>query len=293
MATQARLLRVLEAGEFIKVGSSKVLKTNVRLVAATNINISQAIEEGKFRQDLYYRLNTVPILIPPLRERKDDILLLFRKFTVDFSEKYRMPPLELDNEAKQMLTNFRWPGNIRQLKNLTEQISIIEQNRLVTGATLRKYLPDSAKRDLPILYSQAKQGNEFTERELLYKVLFDMRRDITELKKLVGDIIGHDNLEAQLTKSSHAALDHLYNNINNLPEDEPQVLVHHSVDQNEEEDFSNGEVLEESLSLQQKEMDMIRRALDKYSGRRRNAAKELGISERTLYRKIKEYGIKG
>ena len=291
LSTQARLLRVLEAGEFMKVGSSKVLKTDVRVVAATNIDIQKAIEEGRFRQDLFYRLNTVPINIPPLRERKEDIVLLFRKFTVDFSEKYRIPPLELDDDAKMMLISYRWPGNVRQLKNLTEQISIIEQNRSITALTLKKYLPEGGHRDLPVLYSQVKSGNEISERDLLYKVLFDMRRDITELKKLVGSIIGHDNLESHFQKAPAASLDHIYGDIHNLPFKESKVVVHNNVDEVDEEPFSNGEILEESLSLQEKEMDLIKRALDRHSGRRRNAAKELGISERTLYRKIKEYNI--
>jgi transcriptional regulator with PAS, ATPase and Fis domain len=293
LSTQVRLLRVLEAGEFMKVGSSKVLKTDVRVVAATNINIYKAIEDGRFRQDLFYRLNTVPITIPPLRDRKEDIVLLFRKFTVDFSEKYHIPPLELDSDAKLLISNCRWPGNIRQLKNLTEQISIIEQIRVITAATLRKYLPESGQRDLPVLYSQAKLGNEFTERELLYKVLFDMKRDITELKKLVGDIVGHDTIEARMTKSAHIPIEQLYGDLQDSPSEEQEVTVHQQFDDSLEEPFTQSEVLEESLSLQAKEMDLIRRALDKYSGRRRNAARELGISERTLYRKIKEYGIKG
>jgi len=290
LATQVSLLRVLEAGEFMRVGSSKVQKTDVRVVAATNVDIQAAINEGKFRQDLYYRLNTVPIAIPPLRERKDDILLLFRKFAVDFAEKYRMPPLELDDEAKHMMLNFRWPGNVRQLRNLTEQISIIEHVRTITAHVLQKYLPDTANRELPILYTGSKPGGEFSERELLYKVLFDMRRDINELKKLVGDTAGHDPVSAHL----HSGVAGMNENMPFPGTDRQFHAAHPYVVENpdnEEELFSQSEVVDESLSIQEKEIDLIRRALEKHAGRRRNAAKELGISERTLYRKIKEYGI--
>jgi transcriptional regulator with PAS, ATPase and Fis domain len=290
LSTQVRLLRVLEAGEFMRVGSSKGQKTDVRVVAATNVDIQTAINEGKFRQDLYYRLNTVPVSIPPLRERKEDILLLFRKFAVDFAEKYRMPPLELDDESKHLMLNFRWPGNIRQLRNLTEQISIIEHVRNITSNVLQKYLPDTTNRELPILYTGAKAANEFSERELLYKVLFDMRRDINELKKLVGETVVHDTFSAHL----HAAASGEPENPPFTGTDRQVHSVHPYVVQtpdNDEEMFSHSEVIDESLSIQEKEMDLIRRALDKHAGRRRNAAKELGISERTLYRKIKEYGI--
>ena len=293
LSTQVRLLRVLETGEFIKVGSSKMLKTDVRIVAASNIDIPAAIEDGKFRQDLYYRLNTVPISVPPLRERKDDIILLFRKFSADFAEKYRMPALEPDEEAKQILMNYRWTGNIRQLKNLVEQISIIEQNRTITGPILRKYLPESLSRDLPVLYHDSKSKNEFSERELMYKVLFDMRRDINELKKLIVDIAGPDALPTSAHPTGTAAMDQFYQEIDKRQPEPTRAIVHQPTVVEEEEPFSPSEVLEESLSLQRKEMDMIRRALEKYAGKRRNAARELGISERTLYRKIKEYGIKG
>ena len=290
LSTQVRLLRVLEAGEFMRVGSSKVQKTDVRVVAATNVDIQAAINEGKFRQDLYYRLNTVPVSIPPLRERKEDILLLFRKFAVDFAEKYRMPPLELEDDAKHLMLNFRWPGNIRQLRNLTEQISIIEHVRTISASVLQKYLPDTTNRELPILYTGAKPGGEFSERELLYKVLFDMRRDINELKKLVGETVVHDSFTAHLNSMAAAGNEQHAYEAAERPVHNPQpYVVQHPVD--DDELFSHSEVVDESLSIEEKERDLIRRALDKHSGRRRNAAKELGISERTLYRKIKEYGI--
>ena len=292
LSTQVRLLRVLESGEFFKVGSSKSQKTDVRVVAATNVDVPLAIDHGKFRQDLFYRLNSVPISVPALRERKEDILLLFRKFASDFAEKYRMPVLELDEDAKQILMNYRWTGNIRQLKNFTEQISIIERNRNVSAFTLQRYLPETTRRDLPVLFKDVNKGNEMSERELLYKVLFDMRRDITDLKKLVGEIIGHDEVASHFSNSATHIPEH------HLPV-EPQrqevsrVTVHDRNQPVDDEPFVHGEILEESLSLQDRELELIRRALDKHEGRRRNAARELGISERTLYRKIREYGIKG
>ena len=291
LSTQVRLLRVLESGEFFKVGSSKSQKTDVRVVAATNVEVQLAIDHGKFRQDLFYRLNSVPIAVPALRERKEDIFLLFRKFASDFAEKYRMPVLELDEEARQILTNYRWTGNIRQLKNFTEQISIIERDRNVSATTLQRYLPETVRRDLPVLFKDAHKGSEMSERELLYKILFDMRRDITDLKKLVGEIIGHDEVASHFNNPSTHIPEHLSN--------EPQrqegnrVTVHDRAQPADDESFVHGEVMEESLSLQERELELIRRALDKHEGRRRNAAKELGISERTLYRKIREYGIKG
>ncbi len=290
LSTQVRLLRVLESGEFFKVGSSKSQKTDVRVVAATNVEVQTAIDHGKFRQDLFYRLNSVPIAVPALRERKDDIILLFRKFASDFAEKYRMPALELDEEAKQILMNFRWPGNIRQLKNFTEQISIIERNRSISAATLQRYLPETVRRDLPVLFKDANKGNEMSERELLYKVLFDMRRDITDLKKLVGEIIGHDEVDSHFNSSTSHIPEHF--GTEPVRQDVSRVVVHERSQPIDDEPFVHSEVMEESLSLQDRELELIRRALDKHEGRRRNAAKELGISERTLYRKIREYGIK-
>ncbi|MEI6060292.1 MAG: sigma 54-interacting transcriptional regulator [Bacteroidota bacterium] len=291
LSTQVRLLRVLESGEFFKVGSSKSQKTDVRVVAATNVDVQVAIDHGKFRQDLFYRLNSVPIAVPALRERKDDIVLLFRKFASDFAEKYRMPVLELDEEARQILMNYRWTGNIRQLKNFTEQISIIERNRNVSAATLQHYLPETTRRDLPVLFKDVNKGNELSERELLYKVFFDMRRDITDLKKLVGEIIGHD----EVANHFGAPATHTPEHFNSEPKKQEisRVVVHDRIQSHDDEPFVHGEIMEESLSLQERELELIRRALDKHEGRRRNAAKELGISERTLYRKIREYGIKG
>ncbi|MEI6575867.1 MAG: sigma-54 dependent transcriptional regulator [Bacteroidota bacterium] len=293
LSTQVRLLRVLESGEFIRVGSSKVIKTDARVVAATNVDIPVAIDTGKFRQDLYYRLSTVPIYVPPLRERKEDILLLFRKFAADFAENYRMPPISLAPEAAELFVNYRWPGNIRQLKNITEQISIIEKVREISGETLATYLPESRHHDLPVLFRKETANADFSERELLYKVLFDMKKDITDLKKLVGDIIetpDHNNKAKSILSD--------YPNIftkeeEYIPGNNPIQIHPTLVGQGFQEDMDEHEVYEETLSLQKKEEDMIRRALDKYKGKRKNAARELGISERTLYRKIKEYNILG
>lgn len=273
--TQARLLRVLESGEFIKVGSSKVLKTNVRIVAATNVNLVQAVGEGKFREDLYYRLNTVPIQIPPLRERgAEDILLLFRKFAGDCAEKYRMPAIRLDDEAKNLLVAYRWPGNVRELKNLTERISVIEENRDLTGPVLRQYLPDLNMEKLPVLVKQDPDQKIFnSEREILYQVLFDMKKDVTELKKLVHDIMTGN---MQVASAEEPSFSHPIN-ARPMPM-EPHIQ--------EAED-----VVEETLSLEDVEKEMIRKALERHNGRRKNAAADLKISERTLYRKIKEYEL--
>jgi|TARA_B100001971_G_C18257868_1_gene583823 transcriptional regulator with PAS, ATPase and Fis domain len=296
LSTQVRLLRVLETGEFFKVGSSKVIKTDVRVVAASNVNLIKAIEDGKFRQDLFYRLNTIPVFIPPLRDRKDDIHLIFRKFAIDFAEKYRMPPLKLTDDAVQVLNNFYWPGNIRQLKNVTEQISIIEKEKVIDSVTLRKYLPAVVSSDLPVLFK--KEDNKFSDRELLYKVLFDMKKDMNELKKIVLDLIekSDDPNEIEQTKAllvkdfgtelfdPELSSDHTVKI--STPGDTPQN------GEQEIEDFDHSEVIEESLSLQDKEREMIKMALAKHRGKRKKAANELGISERTLYRKIKEYNIK-
>ncbi len=298
LATQVRLLRILENGEFMKVGSSKVIKTDVRVVAATNVNIPQAIQDGKFREDLYYRLNTVPIYIPPLRDRKEDIYLLFRKFANDFGDNYRMPAIQLDEEAREMLTRYRWKGNIRQLKNITEQISIIEQNRLVDAQTLRQYLPESGKSDLPVLYKKESEDKGISERDLLYKVLFDMKQDITDLKKLVADIIDQDGVSPEIQENNASIIKQLskpttaeYDFMEPEPQ-KPQVSITKYEDNDlQEHTYDEPEVIEESLSLAKKEEDMIRRALEKHKGKRKSAAKDLGISERTLYRKIKEYGI--
>lgn len=289
MPTQARLLRVLESGEFIKVGSSKVEKTDVRIVAATNVNLTQAISEGRFREDLFYRLNTVPIKIPPLRERGDDAALLFRKFASDFAEKYQMPAIHLTDEAKEGLVKYPWPGNVRQLKNITEQISIIETNREITLDILKHYLPEPIVGSLPALFG-VKQGKGFeNEREILYKVLFDMRQDITDLKKTVGDMMCSQNASESLKSHVDAPA-----SIQSVPALIPQQLrrVSESSFSKEVNDENiNVEELEDTLSLDEVEREMIMKALNKHRGKRKDAAHDLNISERTLYRKIKEYGL--
>ncbi len=291
LSTQVRLLRVLETGEFIKVGSSQVIKTNVRVITATNVDIPTAIEDGKFREDLYYRLNTVPIAILPLRQRPDDIYLLFRKFARDFAEKYRMPPLRIEEDAKILLMNYRWPGNVRQLKNITEQISVIEQERDISAEVLRNYLPvDSSK--LPALLSRSEEKSFANEREILYKVLFDMKRDMNDLKKLVLDIM--ETREKPISRDQAQIIRNLYD------DDERNVVSHdqmaksiHIPPIDKENIQDTEEFVEESLSLEDKEIELITKALEKHKGKRKYAAQELGISERTLYRKIKEYDIKG
>lgn len=295
LSTQVRLLRVLEAGEFMKVGSSKVLKTNVRVVAATNVNILDAIEKGKFREDLYYRLNTVPIRVLPLRDRPEDIHLLFRKFASDFAEKYRMPAIRLDNDAVQVLLNYNWPGNVRQLKNITEQISIIEKERIIDAFTLQRYIPEHSESKLPALYHAVDEKTFASEREILYQILFDMKKDMNDLKKLVHDILQNEPPapEVRTTDRDRAQLiRNLYptENGNYVPEQPvaPRVNIkpvdHGNI-------FDTEEFVEESLSLEDKEVEMIQKALEKHKGKRKYAARELGISERTLYRKIKEYNI--
>lgn len=289
LSTQVRLLRVLESGEFMRVGSSKVLKTNVRVVAATNVIMNDAIAAGKFRQDLYYRLNTVPISMPALRDRKEDIYLLFRKFASDSAEKYRMPAIQMDEEAQKVLIHYRWPGNIRQLKNLTEQISIIEKNRTVTADTLEKYIPLHTSTDLPILY-KSEEPNKFSERELLYKVLFDMKKDMNDLKQLVLTLIQDDNTSIALHENTQI-IQRLYKEFEEVKEQEQSIFIQPEEKNVIVEPIQEPEEIEETLSLQKKEEEYIRRALTKYDGRRKDAAQELGISERTLYRKIKEYNI--
>lgn len=291
LATQVRLLRILEAGEFIKVGSSKSKKINVRVVTATNVNLEKAVKNGKFREDLYYRLNTIPISIPPLRERKEDINLLFRKFAGDCAEKYRMPTMRLSEDAQNMLTQYRWPGNIRQLKNITEQISVIERERIIDTITLAKYLPinDSL---LPAIYANKEsEDNTFSsEREILYKVLFDMKKDMTDLKKLVFDLMQKSDSDIIDEKEKSIIINKLYKNdeANILEQkDDNKIINRH----NETIIQDTEEFVEESLSIEEKEKELIIKALEKHNGKRKHAAIELGISERTLYRKIKEYGI--
>ncbi|TLU99219.1 sigma-54 interaction domain-containing protein [Dyadobacter luticola] len=310
LGTQARLLRVLENGEYIRVGSSKVLKTNVRVVAATNVNLLDAVNNGKFREDLYYRLNTVPIYVPPLRDRGEDILLLFRKFTNDFSERYRTKPVRLDNDARDLLLEYTFPGNIRQLKNIAEQITILETDKElpINADTLNHYLnpvQPPGRRALVPLRSGEDSASSFSERELLYKVLFDMRRDVTELKKLVRNVLENEKYGGEILKDHQD----LFSSINNpepvisSPSIEPQRylppapaartvdLDRYSDERGEIEDVVHVTAEEESLSLEDKEREMIIKALRKNNNKRKYAANALGISERTLYRKIKQYDI--
>lgn len=295
LQTQVRLLRVLETGDIIKVGSSKSIKTNVRVVAATNVNMIDAVARGRFREDLYYRLNSVPIYVPSLRERREDIYLLFRRFAADFAERYRMPALQLDEQAQEALTAFRWPGNVRQLKNITEQMSIIEKNRLITAEVIMRYLPATSENRLPVLLREQNLTEDAGIRDLLYRVLFDMRRDITDLKKLVNEIISSGGVSEQVFKE-HGKFIHSLSNDEETPF-EPAIISHPSGKTDEDfievisEPFQEHEIVEETLSLQEKELEIIKRALQKYRGKRKAAAQELGISERTLYRKIKEYNI--
>lgn len=301
LTTQVRLLRVLENGEFLKVGSSQVEKTDVRIVAATNINMMDAIKKGKFREDLYYRLSTVEIHIPPLRDREDDIHLLFRKFASDFAQKYKMPTIRLEDDAVNILISYPWKGNIRQLRNLTEQISVIEQNRTISAATLKNYLPDHGH-NLPALITEKKASSDFkNEREILYKVLFDMRNDITDLKKLTQELIKEVH-SSQPQKSTQILIDKIYGK--EKIEEEIEEENNHTLKiisnpktetyQDNDEDletYDDAETVEETISLQEKEIEMIKHALQRNNGKRKLAAKELGISERTLYRKINQYNL--
>jgi len=286
LQTQVRLLRILETGEFIKVGSSKVQKTNVRVVAATNVNLIEAIKNNKFREDLYYRLNTVPIFIPPLRDRKEDIPLLFRKFSVDISEKYRMPVLKIDESAVNLLINYEWPGNIRQLKNLTEQMSIVESEKTISAEILMKYLPENFGTRLPALMKSRNITEEdfSSEREILYKILFDMKKDMSDLKKLVYNLMSQQPDEIKISNDSIKIFDKLYNETEKTPDEynstEPKVEFPNNYKSKDIQDTQ--EIVEESLSLVKKEMEFIKKALEKHKGKRKNAAEELGISERTL-----------
>lgn len=304
LSTQVRLLRVLESGEFIKVGSSKIVKTNVRVVAATNLVMKQAIRDGRFREDLYYRLNTVPIYVPPLRERKEDIVLLFRKFSSDFAEKYRMPPVKLDDDAKIILSNYYWNGNIRQLKNITEQISVIEQQRDINARILKSYLPNEEAERLPAIFGNRTDAKNFNnEREILYQVLFDMKKDMNDLKKLVHDIMNGQapvNSSVAVDFPSHYADKPEVIIANPERENKPEVKYFHKpaysddtdeVTFQEAEEFHELESVQVPTSLEEMEKQMIKKTLEKYRGRRKAAAEELRISERTLYRKIKEYGL--
>jgi len=286
LSTQVRLLRVLETGEFIRVGSSQVQKTNVRVVAATNINVMELIKNKRFREDLFYRLNTVPIQIPALRERKEDIYLLFRKFAYDFAEKYRMPPILIDNDAVDSLQNYPWPGNIRQLKNVTEQISVIEKERNISTSTLSHYLPYYQTTVMTPAKLKSDDGSDFsTEREILYKILFEMRKELNDLKTIVYEMIKPGG---ETPSQSTSIFSKLYRN---EPEGEFSTsLVIRPTENLQFDEIQKNNVVE-SLSLEQKEIELIRKALEKYQGKRKLAADELGISERTLYRKIKEYDL--
>ncbi|NVN94383.1 MAG: sigma-54-dependent Fis family transcriptional regulator [Bacteroidetes bacterium] len=292
LSTQVRLLRVLESGEFMKVGSSKVIKTNVRVVAATNVNILEAIQKGKFREDLYYRLNSVPITIPSLKDRKQDIDLLFRRFANDFAEKYRMPSLQLDDKARQYLMNYHWQGNVRQLKNITEQISIIERDRDITLETLEKYLPETSFRELPVLLDKSDATKGFSERELLYKVLFDMKQDIHDLKKIIADILQTTGINANINHKKNTFIEKYSPEFDAFIDEDKEFEIQHTFEEKStQESTKNFIEVEEILSLQKKEMDLIKKAVEKYKGKRKKAAAELGISERTLYRKLKEFEI--
>lgn len=306
LTTQVRLLRVLENGEFLKVGSSQVQKTNVRIVAATNVDMFEAIKKEKFREDLYYRLSTIEINLPPLRDRKDDIHLLFRKFASDFALKYKMPTIRLSDDAVRLLTSSRWQGNIRQLRNITEQLSVLETKREVSADVLRNYLPDHGS-NLPSVVEQKKRESDFsTEREILYKVLFDMKRDLSDLKELTHKIMKSDDHEMVQKENQHL-INKIYgesdveyeenDNTYNYDKDDVEVLQlseHKQEDippVNDKYDFAEEIEEEETLSLQDKELELIKKSLERHQGKRKPAAEELGISERTLYRKIKQYDL--
>ncbi len=308
LTTQVRLLRILENGEFLKVGSSQVQKTDVRIVAATNVNLFDAIEKGKFREDLYYRLSTVDITLPPLRDRKDDIHLLFRKFAADFAHKYKMPPIKLDENAIQLLQKFRWGGNIRQLRNVAEQISVLETNRDISAITLQSYLPSESS-NLPSVIKDKKAENDFsTERDILYKVLFDMKSDLHDLKKLTLELMKNGSAKAQDinanliqkiygSKETESEISFEEQPVSTIFSAESRSLSTPQIQENNfvenEEDFQFAETVEEEeiLKLEQREIEMIKKSLEKNKGKRKAAADELGISERTLYRKIKQFDL--
>lgn len=310
LTTQVRLLRVLENGEFIKVGSSQVQKTNVRIVAATNVNMFDAIEKGKFREDLYYRLSTVEISLPPLRERKDDVHLLFRKFSSDFAHKYKMPPIKLEDDAVNLLTQYRWSGNIRQLRNVAEQISVLETNRNISASSLRGYLPEAGT-NLPAVIPGKKQESDFsTEREILYKVLFDMKADLNDLKKLTLELMQNGN-SGKVQETNKNLIQRIYggrdesNDFEELPApntyshsavpatSRPEPVIQHHEDDDDDNNYLFAETVEEeeTLRLDEKEIELIKKALERNKGKRKAAADELGISERTLYRKIKQFDL--
>jgi DNA-binding NtrC family response regulator len=292
LGTQARLLRVLESGEFIRVGSSKTQKTDVRVIAATNKDLMQLVQQGKFREDLYYRLNTVPIRVPALRDRKEDIPLLFRKFAVDFAERYKTAPVQLDDDARTMVMNYPFPGNIRELKNIAEQISVLSTDKQVTAKEITKFLPENSSNRLPVLaHTNGHDSHEFNnEREILYKLFFDMKRDVTELKKLFFEVMQNPSMASQnpnvLNQVKELQTHEMSQPVlvtSGIPSPQP-VVVHHN-------DIHEHEEVEESLNIMDKEKELIIKALKKHRGKRKDAAMDLGISERTLYRKLKEYDI--
>ena len=305
LPTQVRLLRVLENGEFLKVGSSKAQKTDVRIVAATNVNMSEAIDHGKFREDLYYRLSTVEINIPSLRKRSEDIHLLFRKFASDFAQKYKMPTIRLEEDAIKLLLQYRWGGNIRQLRNVAEQISVLEQNRNITYQTLKHYLPDVGSNLPAVINSKKSQGDFSSEREILYKVLFDMQRDVNDLKKLTLELMKSGNV-AEVKEEQSSLINKIYSDKKSDKEEATAIVEEEEFNSQDVEvlqisntppaksgkyDFAEEIEEEENLSLQEKELELIKKSLEKYNGKRKDAADELGISERTLYRKIKQYNL--
>jgi transcriptional regulator with PAS, ATPase and Fis domain len=302
IGTQARLLRVLETGEFIRVGSSKVQKTDVRVIAATNRELLEFTQTGKFREDLYYRLSTVPIRVPALRDRQEDIILLFRKFVIDFAEKYKTTPVQLDEEAKNLLITYPWKGNVRELKNIAEQISVLTTEKLIVAKQLRQFLPEANMNRLPVLASSSNgtvSGNEFAnEREILYKLFFDMKKDVTELKKMFFEILQNPSASNPAVAFARESLLHEYNQIGNndfpqhshtQPAIQPNVINHPQPVIFD--DIHHHEEIEESLNIMDKEKELIIKALKKHKGKRKDAASDLGISERTLYRKLKEYDI--
>jgi DNA-binding NtrC family response regulator len=295
LGTQARLLRVLETGEYIRVGSSKVGKTDVRVIAATNKDLLELTQQGKFREDLYYRLSTVPIRVPALRDRREDIPLLFRKFAVDFAERYKTAPVQMTEDAKNLLITYTWPGNVRELKNIAEQVSVLSKDRMITGEELRRFLPEKQMNRLPVLASSLPHanGHEFAnEREILYKLFFDMKKDVTELKKMFVEILQNPGMDVK----GQAILSELQemNAHEMFPvARQPQpvagkapVVIHH------DDEIHAHEEVDESLNIMDKEKELIEKALKKHKGKRKDAASDLGISERTLYRKLKEYDIK-
>jgi transcriptional regulator with PAS, ATPase and Fis domain len=304
LTTQVRLLRILENGEFLKVGSSQVQKTNVRIVAATNMNMIDAIKKGKFREDLYYRLSTVDIHIPPLRDRKEDIHLLFRKFASDFGQKYKMPTIRLDDDAVQLLEKYRWPGNIRQLRNVAEQVSVLEESRAISLSTLNGYLPNANDSNLPaVIEREAKKGDFSNEREILYKVLFDMKADLNDLKKLTLEMLNTGDSE-KVQEENETLIRKIYGSngeeaeeeeeatpVELLPPHDHRVEKPKEITQEDKYHFAEEIQEEETLSLQEKEIELIKKSLERNRGKRKAAASELGISERTLYRKIKQYDL--